>query len=149
MKTKDEIIEAEMYSILRKHKLPLKKREDLMVDLTDFTHSQLKEQQEEIERLRGCKITQRQSDRIEQLKAETKDLDSQLTASMELVRKRYDELQSKQKEIDELSEILERVNYMISLNQKIKSNGEFHNKVKQLLKPPCTTSTYGDLGSNK
>jgi chromosome segregation ATPase len=99
--------------------------------------------------LRGCKITQRQSDRIEQLKAETKDLDSQLTASMELVRKRYDELQSKQKEIDELSEILERVNYMISLNQKIKSNGEFHNKVKQLLKPPCTTSTYGDLGSNK
>jgi DNA repair exonuclease SbcCD ATPase subunit len=62
----------------------------------------IKEQQEEIERLRGCKITQRQSDRIEQLKAETKDLDSQLTASMELVRKRYDELQAKQKEVDEL-----------------------------------------------
>jgi hypothetical protein len=53
MKTKDEIREAEMYSILRKHKLPLKKREDLMVDLTDFTHSQLKEQQEEINYLKS------------------------------------------------------------------------------------------------
>jgi chromosome segregation ATPase len=99
----------------------------------NFTHSQLKEQQEEIQETRVA-FTKRTSElikskkQIEQLKAE---------------------LQSKQKEVDELSEILERVNYMISLNQKIKSNGEFHNKVKQLLKPPCTTSTYGDLGSNK
>jgi hypothetical protein len=107
--------------------------EEVIARMADFTHSQLKEQQEEIERLK-------KENEIMSLGWET-EKGLKLLSDIEL--------QSKQKEVDELSEILERVNYMISLNQKIKSNGEFHNKVKQLLKPPCTTSTYGDLGSNK
>jgi hypothetical protein len=139
MKTKDEIREeAEKHCNVdywgkddsRSYDL------DYIIILTDFTHSQLKEQQEEIELLKA----ENQELRLMNYEADELEIDYKAT---------YLELQSKQKEIDELSEILERVNYMISLNQKIKSNGEFHNKVKQLLKPPCTTSTYGDLGSNK
>jgi hypothetical protein len=90
MKTKDEIREAEMYSILRKHKLPLKKREDLMVDLTNFTHSQLKEQQEEIDN-----------------KAKAIDW------LMELQKTQDTKLKSKQKEVDELREGIKIANQRV------------------------------------
>jgi predicted RNase H-like nuclease (RuvC/YqgF family) len=93
MKTKDEIREAEMYSILRKHKLPLKKREDLMVDLTNFTHSQLKEQQEEIEQLKA----ENQELRLMNYEADELEIDYKATCL------------EQQEEIERLKEEIERL----------------------------------------
>jgi TolA-binding protein len=111
MKPKDDMSEWDFYKEWYKGKTVTEENQKELFSqmIADFTHSQLKEQEKEIERLRGCKITQRQSDRIEQLKEENERLKKIAEAKQfdaNKIRQKYsmasNELQSKQKEIERL-----------------------------------------------